>query len=102
VNAAALAALALAPDVPQGAGIVTSRLTTDTDLVWRESPDPSIAGYEIVWRETTAPDWTHSLKVGKVSRYTMKGISKDNYLFGIRAFDKDGRRSPAAFPRPVR
>src|SRR5256714_2594562 len=52
VNAAGLASLALAPAPPAGAGLVTNRLTTDTDLVWKASPDPDIAGYEIVWRET--------------------------------------------------
>ena len=102
VNAAALAALAMAPDVPAGAGIVTSRLTTDTDLAWQKSADPEVAGYEIVWRDTIAPDWTHALSVGNVDRFTMKGISKDNFLFGIRAVDRSGRRSPAAYPRPVR
>ena len=102
VNAAALASLALAPDAPAGAGLVTSRLTTDTDLVWRSNPDPEIAGYEIVWRDTTAPDWQHVKSVGSITRCTMKGLSKDNYLFGIRAVDKQGRRSPVAYPRPVR
>jgi len=102
VNAAALASLAIAPDSPAGAGLVTSRLTTDTDLVWSANPDPDIAGYEIVWRDTTAPEWQHALNVGNVTKYTAKGISKDNYLFGIRAVDKQGRKSPVAFPRPVR
>ena len=102
VNAAAMASLALAPDVPAGAGLVTSRLTTDTDLAWRANIEPDIAGYEIVWRDTTAPDWTHSMGVGNVTRFTVKGLSKDNYLFGIRAVDKQGLRSPIAFPRPVR
>ena len=102
VNAVALASLALAPDVPSAAGLVTSRLTTDTDLDWRAPTDPDVAGYEIVWRDTTAPDWQHATPVGHVTRCTVKGLSKDNYLFGIRAVDKAGRRSPAAYPRPVR
>jgi len=29
------------------------------------------------------------------------GITKDNVMFGVRAVDRDGNRSPAAFPRPV-
>ncbi|HLJ56360.1 MAG TPA: M28 family metallopeptidase [Chthonomonadaceae bacterium] len=102
VNGAALASLALAPDAPAGAGLVTSRLTTDTDLVWRASAEPGVVGYEIVWRDTTAPDWEHAVAVGNVTKYTMKGLSKDNYLFGIRAVDAAGRRSPASYPRPVR
>ena len=102
VNVAALASLALAPDVPAGAGLVTTRLTTDTDLVWRANTEPELAGYEIVWRDTTAPEWQHSVAVGNVTHYTAKGLSKDNFLFGIRAVDKQGRHSPVAFPRPVR
>jgi hypothetical protein len=31
----------------------------------------------------------------------VKGITKDNYMFGVRAVDTDGNRSPVAFPRPV-
>jgi hypothetical protein len=31
----------------------------------------------------------------------MKGMSKDNYFFGVRAVDRDGHRSPVGFPRPV-
>jgi hypothetical protein len=92
----------LAPEPPAGAGLVTRRLTTDTDLAWQASADPEVAGYEIVWRDTTAPDWQHARRVGAVTRYTVKGLSKDNYLFGIRAVDRKGRRSPVAFPRPVR
>jgi hypothetical protein len=32
----------------------------------------------------------------------MKGMSKDNYFFGVRAVDKDGNKSMVSFPRPVR
>ena len=102
VNAAALASLALAPDAPQNAGLVTRRLTSDTDLEWKASAEPDIAGYEIVWRETTAPTWTHHRFVGSVTKYTAVGLSKDNFIFGIRTVDKAGRRSPAAYPRPAR
>jgi Zn-dependent M28 family amino/carboxypeptidase len=102
VNAAALASMATAPDAPAGAGLVTSRLTTDTDLVWSAGADPGVTSYEIVWRDTAAPEWQHTLNVGNVTKYTAKGISKDNYLFGIRAVDKSGRKSPVSFPRPAR
>ncbi len=102
INAAALASLALSPDTPQNAGLVTRRLTTDTDLEWKANSEPNLAGYEIVWRETTAPAWTHSRLVGNVTKYTVEGLSKDNYLFGIRAVDTEGRRSPVAYPKPVR
>jgi Peptidase family M28 len=102
VNAAALATLALAPAQPKNVGIVTARLTNDTDLKWDANHEPDLAGYEIVWRDTTSPVWTNSLPVGNVTSYTVKGMSKDNYFFGVRAVDKAGNRSQVTFPRPVR
>ena len=102
INAASLATLALAPAMPKNVGLVTKRLTTDTDLQWDANKEPDLAGYEIVWRETTSPVWTNARNVGNVTSYTMQGMSKDNYFFGVRAVDKDGNRSPVSFPRPVR
>ena len=40
--------------------------------------------------------------VGNATSYTMKGMSKDNYFFGVRAVDKQGNRSPVSYPKPVR
>lgn len=101
VNAASLAALALAPERPKGVNILTARLSNDTDLKWDANKEPDIAGYEIVWRDTTSPVWTDSKSVGNVTTYTMKGMSKDNYFFGVRAVDKDGNRSVVTYPRPL-
>jgi len=100
VNAASLAALAWAPSRPKGVAILTARLSNDTDLRWDANKEPDLAGYEIVWRDTTSPVWTNSKAVGNVTSYTMKGMSKDNYFFGVRAIDKDGNRSPVTYPRP--
>jgi hypothetical protein len=102
VNAAALAMLALAPARPKNVGIVTTRLTNDTDLKWEANKEPDLAGYEIVWRDTTSPVWTNSKMVGNVTSYTMKGMSKDNFFFGVRSMDKGGNRSQVSFPRPMR
>lgn len=100
VNAASLAALALAPERPKGVTILSARLSHDTDLRWDANKEPDLAGYEIVWRDTTSPVWTNSRAVGKVTAFTMKGMSKDNYFFGVRAIDKDGNRSPVTYPKP--
>ena len=99
VNAASLAALALAPARPNGVTI-QSRLSNDTDLKWEPNNEPDLAGYEIVWRDTTSPVWTNSKLVGNVAAFTMKGMSKDNFFFGVRAIDKDGNRSPVTYPKP--
>lgn len=102
INAASLALLALAPARPKNVGIVTARLTNDTDLKWDANTEPDLAGYEIVWRDTTSPVWTNARMVGNVTSYTMQGMSKDNYFFGVRAVDRDGNRSPVSYPRPMR
>jgi hypothetical protein len=101
-NCAALGSLALAPARPREVAINTRRLSVDTDLQWAANREPDVAGYEIVWRDTTSPEWTDSLWVGNVTSYTAKGMSKDNYFFGVRAVDRDGHRSPASYPKPVR
>lgn len=100
VNAASLAALAWAPARPHGVTILAQRLSNDTELRWDANKEPDLAGYEIVWRETTDAVWTNSKPVGNVTTFTMKGMSKDNYFFGVRAVDKDGNKSPVTYPRP--
>jgi hypothetical protein len=100
VNALTLANLADAPVTPKNAKIITANLTNDTDLKWDADPEPDLAGYEVVWRDTTDALWTHVIPVGNVTSFTAKGLSKDNVFFGIRAVDEDGNRSPVAFPKP--
>jgi Zn-dependent M28 family amino/carboxypeptidase len=102
VNMISLASLANAPAKPQNVSILTTRLTNDTDLKWDANTDSDIASYEVVWRDTTAADWTNSVNVGNVTTYTAKEMSKDNYFFGVRAVDKDGNKSPVVYPRPMR
>ncbi|HRH45371.1 MAG TPA: M28 family metallopeptidase [Pyrinomonadaceae bacterium] len=101
VNMISLASLALAPAKPKNVAIVTARLTNDTDLKWDANTDSDIANYEVVWRDTTAAEWTNSVNVGNVTTYTAKEMSKDNYFFGVRAVDKDGNKSPVVYPRPA-
>jgi Zn-dependent M28 family amino/carboxypeptidase len=102
VNLITLASLALAPAKPSNVQIVTSSLTNDTELTWDSNKDADLAGYEVVRRETSSPIWTSTFKVGLATSYTAKGISKDNYFFGVRAVDRDGNRSPVVFPLPSR
>ncbi|MFF4270249.1 M28 family metallopeptidase [Streptomyces sp. NPDC001536] len=99
VNGAALWTLAQAPGTPRGAKIVTTNLTNSTELVWTRGTEPDLAGYEVVWRETTAPEWTHVVPVGDVTRHEVD-LSKDNVFFGVRAVNAKGLRSPVAFPEP--
>jgi hypothetical protein len=101
VNAAALWSLATAPGTPKGVQVRTTALTNDTDLVWQRGTEPDLAGYEVVWRETTAPEWTDAIRVGDVTEARVD-MSKDNVFFGVRAVDRAGRRSPVAYPKPLR
>ncbi|RSD25839.1 M20/M25/M40 family metallo-hydrolase [Amycolatopsis eburnea] len=98
VNGAALWSLATAPGTPKGVKIRTAALTNDSELLWDATPGAT--GYEVLWRETTAPDWTHALDVGP-ARTAKIDLSKDNVFFGVRAVGPGGSRSPAAFPAPV-
>ncbi|PYS62024.1 MAG: aminopeptidase [Acidobacteria bacterium] len=100
VNAASLAALALSPARPKNV-VFPSGLANDTVMKWDANKEADMAGYEIVWRDTTAATWTNSLLVGNVLTYTMKGMSKDNYFFGVRAVDKEGNKSQVTYPRPL-
>jgi hypothetical protein len=97
-NAATLAALALAPAAPKVV-VETKNLTNDTTLTWQ--PVPRATRYEILRRATTDPVWTDVQDAGAVTTATLK-FSKDNWLFGVRAVDAEGHRSPAGYPTPVR
>jgi len=101
INLSALAALASGPAAPTGVKVEASTLTVDTTLQWQPNAEPDLAGYEIVYRDTTAPYWQHTIPVGNVTSFTVKGITKDNFLFGVRAVDKDGNRSVVTFPVPA-
>jgi len=101
VNTAALATLALAPAAPQQVKMLTARLENDSTLAWQANGEPDLAGYRIVWRDTTAATWQGSQYVGNVTQATVK-LSKDNYFFGVQAIDKDGNASVASYPSPQR
>jgi len=103
VNAAVMWALATGPGTPKNLQIHTSPPTgfagiNTTTLTWSANPEPNLAGYQVVMRETTSPDWTNTTDVGNVTTVTLN-ISKDNVQFGVRAVDQNGNRSPVAFPQ---
>ncbi|REH33118.1 peptidase M28-like protein [Kutzneria buriramensis] len=99
VNAAAMWSLANGPGTPKNALLLDAQLGNTTTLTWDASAEADLAGYEVVWREATEPDWTHGVPAGNVTSFTVN-LAKDNVFFGVRAIDKAGRRSPVAFPTP--
>ena len=98
VNAAALMHLANAPSSPADARLITAELTNDTTIRWSASPEPDVAGYEVLWRETTSAVWQHARDAGNATEARLP-MSKDNWFFAVRSYDRDGYRSPPSFPR---
>jgi hypothetical protein len=99
LNAATLAALAAAPAPPANVHVLTKNLENDSTLTW--DPSAGAAGYEVLWRATTSPEWEHVRKCGDVTRATLK-ISKDNVIFAVRAVDRAGHASLPVVPVPER
>ncbi len=90
----------MGPGTPKNVRVLTQALTNTTDLVWDRGVEPDLAGYEVVYRETTADDWTHVVDVGDVTTASFPNFTKDNIFFGVRAVDSAGHRSPVAYPVP--
>jgi hypothetical protein len=107
VNGAVAASLALAPRAPVVVNEVErngrkmeqlmlqrGRTRYDAALRWKhEKPEADLAGYVVVMRSTTAPNWEREIYVGKVLEYTMPDVSIDEVVFGVKAIDKDGNES---------
>jgi len=106
LNAATLATLAASPGVPVEFKLVTTRLDNGTTMTWT-APEGAPAGlhYELLWRETTAPDWQYAQSVpangtgSDLEAVTLTvPVSKDNVVFGVRAVDAAGHRGLVATP----
>jgi len=107
VNAAALATMGLAPQPPA----VTDDLGRpqlgrqpsgyDARLRWKASA--GAAGYRVFWRDAWSADWQHDLFVGNVTEVVLKGISIDDYVFGVAAVSEAGHESVVrAYVNPAR
>jgi hypothetical protein len=110
INAAVAASLALAPKPPvvtteRGMPLIgRGRSGYAAHLRWRnENPEPDLAGYVIVMRATTAPDWEREIFVGVVNEYVLEGVSIDAATFGVKAVDREGHESlVSAYVNPPR
>jgi hypothetical protein len=147
INAAAAAALALAPRspatqlrlAPAGAGRRDNRIASgseadapvgstngsaraargrpglgrslsatsgyDAVLRWDQpDPEPDLAGFIVVLRSTTAPDWEREIWAGNVREFVLKDTPIDQFVLGVKAVDRDGHESPASayVPAPRR
>lgn len=110
LNAATLATLASSPGEPVKVALQTGKLENCTTLRWEPpaggiSTSGKVDHYEVLWRETSAPDWqfvqivqpTTKDASGAAITITVP-ISKDNVVFGVRAVDAAGHRSLTVVP----
>ena len=123
INAAAAAAMALAPrppitarPAPAGApaepadaeAVPTPRAQPtgpglsrgggyDAVLRWEyPDPEPDLAGFIVVVRSTTSPDWEREIWAGNVKEFTLKNTSIDQLVFGVKSVDREGHESPVS------
>jgi hypothetical protein len=98
VNAVVLAGLAWAPPEPDAVRI-GGAVEPSTTLQWDAVDDPDLVGYKVWWRDTTAPQWTHSRFVPPgTTEFTLEGMVIDNYLFGVSSVGRDDNESVVVFP----
>jgi hypothetical protein len=101
LNAATMASLASAPAPPEDVKVETKNLDNNTTLTWKDGPGAAAKTYQIVWRETSAPDWQRFVDTHGERKATLP-VSKDNVIFGVRAVDDAGHRSLVVIPKPER
>ncbi|MHC4515712.1 MAG: M28 family peptidase [Planctomycetota bacterium] len=102
VNLALLSELASAPPPPRRASAGGARTAYDVNLSW--TPVPDVKRYEVVWRQTTAPDWEHSKMIDRPTRgrrgvrAVLENVCLDDVVVGVRSIGKDGSRSRVTTP----
>jgi hypothetical protein len=102
VNVALLSELASAPRPPRSAAARGARTAYDVQLWWL--PVPGVRRYEVVWRQTTAPDWEHQKLIDQARRgrrnlqTVLPNVCLDDVVVGIRSVGKDGSRSRVTTP----
>jgi hypothetical protein len=107
VNAAAMAVQALAPPSPrvndERGRPMLDRQPSGYDARLRWTGSPGAVAYRIFWREAWTPDWQHELVVGNVTEAVLRGVSIDDYVFGVAAIGPEGHESVvAAYVNPPR
>jgi hypothetical protein len=108
VNAAGVAALALAPPAPvvtnpRGQMMIGRQPSGyDANLRWNAAPGAST--YRIYWRDAWATDWQHAQVVDDVTEFVLPKLSIDNFVFGVAAVGPAGHESliSAYVPPPRR
>ena len=101
LNAACLASFASAPGEPAEVHIPGVSPDNFSVITWKAPAGaPADTTYEVVWRSTEEPTWTHVQSAGAATTLTL-AVSKDSFTFGVRSVDAAGHRSPAVAPVPT-
>jgi hypothetical protein len=100
VNVASLASLARAPMAPQKVRLDVRGLDEDTTLLYVPDESPTV-GYEVLARPTQAPLWTRSFPLDRSGRARIP-LSKDHWIFALRAVGPKGHRSLPVLPLPLK
>jgi hypothetical protein len=107
VNAASAASLALAPPAPviiDARGLVMiGRQPSGYDANLRWTAARGAVAYRIYWREAWHSTWQHTQLTGDVTQFVLKGVSIDDFVFGVAAVGPDGHESlVSAYVAPPR
>jgi hypothetical protein len=100
-NAEALRELALAPAPPEEVTL-SGAVSPNAVVAWQAPNDSNRPGFEVLWRETTAPRWSVYDFVTEGSERVLEGVSTDNHFFAVRAVGTNGARSIAIPAQPKR
>lgn len=101
LNVATIVRLAMAPGAPEDVRVVADVPSQKTTLRWTEPRDARAVKYEVVWRDTTEPRWTHAKEVEKGTEATVDA-SKDDNFFGVRSVSAEGHKSVVVFAWPAK
>ena len=74
--------------------VIATDLANDTLVRWSASPEPDVAGYEVVWRRTTCADWEHVSDAGTGASALLRRLPKA--VPRLRASPRAGRGAVAA------
>jgi hypothetical protein len=96
LNVATIVRLAMAPGAPEEVRVVTDKPGEKTVVRWTAPKDARAVKYEVVWRDTTEPRWTHSMEVATGTEATVDA-SKDDNFFGVRSVSPEGHKGVVVF-----